>query len=165
MIKVIAFDTFGTVLNMDGVPREELKAYGQHIKKPKWEPLVLPKSWETLPAHSDSKQGIDMLRQKYMVVTCSNGPLGLLAKVSKYNDIHWDAIIPLELNKVFKPNLAAYMTVCEVLDVEPQEVAMVTANKTFGDLEAAESLGMMPYYIRHESPIRNIVNLATVLGV
>jgi 2-haloacid dehalogenase len=157
MIKVIAFDVFGTVFNLSGVERSDLKAYAEHIKKPEWSPLHL-KSWETLPAHLDSATGISLLRHKYTVVTCSNGPLGLLSKLSKYNDISWDAIIPLELNKVFKPNPKAYMTVCEVMGVEPSEVMMVTANEHFGDLEASAALGMTPMLIRKDIN-SNIIDL------
>jgi 2-haloalkanoic acid dehalogenase type II len=163
-MKVIAFDTFGTVFNLAGVDHEDVRAYAHHIRKPEWSPLRLPKAWETLPAHPDSAEGIARLRSKFIVVTCSNGPLGLLAKLSKYNGVSWDAIIPLELNKVFKPNPRAYMTVCEVLGVKPAEVLMVTANRTFGDLEASRALGMQAQLIRDGDGPKNIMELAEQLG-
>lgn len=158
-MKVIAFDVFGTVFDLSGVPRQEIKDYAHHIHQPEWKPLHLPKSWETLPVHPDSVEGIKQLQERFFVVTCSNGPLGLLAKLSKHNGIHWDAIIPLELNKVFKTNPKAYMTVCEVLDVDPSDVIMVTANEKFGDLEAARGLGMQAILIRDEK-IPTIIDLA-----
>lgn len=160
-IKVMAFDVFGTVFNMDAVPRDELRRYGEHIHKPKWSALQLPSSWEKLPAYTDAAAGIAILRHRFLVVTCSNGPLGLLAKASKYNGISWDAIVPLEMNRVFKPNPAAYLTVCEVMGVAPNEVAMVTANKDFGDLEASGSLGMTPILIRHpEGQFNDILEMS-----
>jgi 2-haloacid dehalogenase len=159
-IEVVAFDTFGTVFDLSQVDHQEIRDYAHHIRKPDWSPLHLPESWTKLPAHPDSKLGLDDLRKKYMVVTCSNGPLGLLAKLSRYNNIQWDAIIPLELNKVYKPNPKAYLTVCEVLGVEPSKVAMVTANKDFGDLEGSESVGIKPILIRGSSWIDNIIYLA-----
>lgn len=159
MIKVIAFDVFGTVFDLSNVPREEIKAYIDHIKQPEWSPLTLPSSWERLPAHPDAAEGIEMLRSKFTVVTCSNGPLGLLTKLSKFNKISWDAIIPLELSKAFKPKPDAYMTVCDVLGVTPEEVMMVTANEKFGDLEASKALGMRPMLIRNDE-IKTIVELA-----
>src|SRR5690606_31356336 len=107
--------------------------------------------WTDLPAHPDAVEGIRRLRKNFTVVTCSNGPLGLLAKLSKRNGIEWDAIVPMELNRVYKPNEKAYMTVCEVFGVQPHQVRMVTANKTFGDLEASSALGMIPTLIRDES--------------
>lgn len=163
-VKVIAFDVFGTVFDLSGVDRQELRDYAAHLRKPEWSPLRLPDSWNSLPAHSDSAEGIDRLRKKYFVVTCSNGPLGLLAKMSKGSGIHWDAIVPLELNRVFKPRPAAYMTVCEVLGVQPQDVLMVTANKSFGDIEASRAIGMQAVLIRDEGGPKTIIELAEALG-
>ncbi len=160
--KVIAFDVFGTVFNLTGVPKNEIRDYISHIGQKEWSPLRLPDSWATLPAHPDAAQGIEMLRKKFFVVTCSNGPLGLLAKLSKHNSISWDAIIPLELNRVFKPAPEAYMTVCETLDFQPHEVTMVTANKTFGDLEGSRRIGMEAILIRNET-FPTIIDLAKSL--
>lgn len=166
MIKVIAFDVFGTVVDMSGVPPHEQRDYGRHLRdyyaNRVWKPLSFPKSWETIPAHPDSADGIARLREKFIVVTCSNGPLGFLAKLLKHNKISMDAIIPLEMNHVFKTNPAAYLTVCEVLDVKPEEVAMVTANETFGDLEASGVLGMRPILIR-DGNLPTIGSLADLL--
>lgn len=163
-MKVIAFDVFGTVVDFSGAHREDVRAYARHIAQPEWSPLTLPASWEHLPPHPDSVVGINRLRQKFFVVTCSNGPLGLLAKLSKNAGIAWDAIVPLELNRVFKTRPKAYLTVCEVLGVEPKDVMMVTANETFGDLEAARALGMTPQLIRGTSPVPTITALADRLG-
>lgn len=165
MLRVIAFDVFGTVFDLSGVDRDEVRAYVDHIRQPEWKPLRLPESWEHLPAHPDSVVGINQLRQKFIVVTCSNGPLGMMAKLSKNACVHWDAIIPLELNRVYKTNPKAYLTVCEVLGVEPSEVMMVTANKDFGDLEASAALGMTPMLIRGEHGVhQTIIDLADSLG-
>ncbi len=163
MPKVIAFDTFGTVFDLSTVPHQEIKNYADHIHQSEWTPLRLPDSWEHLKAHPDAAEGIARLREKFIVVTCSNGPLGLLAKLSKNNGISWDAIVPLELNKVFKTNPKAYMTVCEVLNVEPKDVLMVTANETFGDLEASRALGMEAILIRGKEGPKTIIELADLL--
>ncbi len=163
-MNVIAFDVFGTVFDLSGVEREEVRAYARQLRRPEWAPLTLPPSWERLPAHPDAAFGIELLRRKFFVVTCSNGPLGLLAKLSKHNGISWDAIIPLELNKVYKPDPRAYLTVCEVLGVEPAAVTMVTANETFGDLEASAALGMTPRLIRNPGTPATIMELAESLG-
>lgn len=163
--KVIAFDVFGTVVDFSGIDRNEIKSYITQIKEPVWKPLELPKSWEHLPAHADAKVGLELLRKNYIVVTCSNGPLGMMTKLSKNAGIQWDAIIPLELNKVYKPNPRAYLTVCEVLSVKPGNVLMVTANKTFGDLEASRKLGMQAVLIRDPSSVyADIIQLAFSLS-
>lgn len=149
MIKLIAFDIFGTIFDLSKTPKNEIREYGEHIRKPEWSPLKLPKSWENLDAHGDCYCGLSELRSMgYIVVTLSNGPLGLQTKLSKNNGIVWDAITPLEINKVFKPNPRAYESLCEIYDFQPNEIMMVTANKTFGDLEASAKLGMRPCLIR-----------------
>jgi 2-haloalkanoic acid dehalogenase type II len=163
-ITVIAFDLFGTVFDLSGVSHQEIKDYVAHIRQPEWSPLQLPKSWEHLPAHPDSSEGLERLRRKFFVVTCSNGPLGLTAKLSKNAGIRWDCIIPLELNRVYKTNFRAYMTVCEILSVSPQQVMMVTANKDFGDLEASVALGMTSMLIRGTDGPQTIIELAASLG-
>lgn len=166
-MQVIAFDCFGTVFDLSVAQRADLRAYAEHIRRPEWSPLRLPEYWETLPAHPDSAAGIRRLRSKFFVVTCSNGPLGLLAKLSKNAGISWDAIIPLELNRVFKPDQRAYLTVCEVLGVEPKDVTMVTANEKFGDIEAAGGLGMSTVLVRRYSDgygPKTIAELADTLG-
>jgi len=145
--RLIMFDIFGTVFSLAGVPREEIRAYGEHIRKPEWSPLTLSESWKSLPAHEGAKEGIDELRKHAMVVTCSNGPLATQAFLAMHNDIHWDAIMPLELWQAYKPELRAYQSVVNCLGFKPDEVLMVTANETFGDLEAAKALGIQPCLI------------------
>src|SRR5688572_30568770 len=113
-MNVIAFDLFGTVFDLSVVDKDEIRAYANHIKQAEWSPLQLPSSWEYLPVFPDSAEGISRLRTKYTVVTCSNAPLGLSAKLCKRAGVQFDAIIPLELNRVYKTNPKAYLTICEV---------------------------------------------------
>lgn len=162
-IEVICFDVFGTVFDLNAAPKEERIAYAKHISQPDWSPLRLPESWKKLPAHPDSKEGIDRLRQKYVVVTCSNGPLGLLTYLSKHNHISWDAIVPLELGRAFKPRLEAYQTVLNALEIDPSVALMVTANEHFGDLEASVKVGMQSILIRTPT-LPTIPSLAGLLG-
>ena len=153
-IKVIAFDVFGTLVRLkDEVPHEEIKAYADHIRKPEWSPLVLPDSWKNLKAFDDSAIVLKMLRRHFMVVTLSNGPLGLQAALLKNNDVDVDAIVPLEIAQVFKPNPRAYWAASEILDITPENWLMVTANEKFGDLEASKSVGMQSQLIRGDEVV------------
>ncbi len=166
-IKVLAFDVFGTVFDLSNVDKGEIRNYVKLVHGNKWVPLRIPESWEGLSAHPDAVEGIARLRRHYTVVTLSNCPLASLVKLSRANDITWDAIIPIELKKVYKPNLEAYRTVYEVLDIFPDQVMMVTANKTFGDLEAADCLGMRKALVRDTSipeGYKDVNHLAQVLG-
>lgn len=162
-MRVIAFDLFGTVVDMSTADKEDLREYGRQLKQNMWKPLVLPQQWAWLPAFEDSARGLARLRSRHIVVTCSNAPLGLQAKLCKYNDLRFDALIPLELNQVYKTNPVAYLTVCEVLGVKAKQVTMVTANETFGDLEASAALGMTPRLIRGHTN-QTILDLAVELG-
>jgi 2-haloalkanoic acid dehalogenase type II len=157
---IIAFDVFGTVFDLSGVPREEVRSYVAHVRADTWSPLNLPASWENLPPHPDAVEGIAMLRRHHTVVTLSNGPMYLLAHISKRAGITWDAIIPLEAFKVYKPHPRAYETVLDLFRVPPRDVLMVTANKDFGDLEAAEKLGMQAQLIRDGDGPKTITELA-----
>jgi 2-haloacid dehalogenase len=164
-MKVIAFDCFGTVFDLTGVPRGEVKAYIDHIEKPEWSPLELPQHWQDLPAHADAREGVERLRSRFRVVTCSNGPLAMLSAMSWRAGIRWDAIVPLEANRVFKPDPLAYRTVSQVCCVERSDVLVVTANtrlgrRDFGDVEAARWAGMKSVLIRGDSPIPDIIALA-----
>jgi 2-haloalkanoic acid dehalogenase type II len=165
MLKVIAFDLFGTVFDLSGVPREEVKDYIGQVKREKWAPLDLPESWSTMPLHPDSERGLWELKQHYMVVTCSNAPLGLTARMSKAAGLNWDAIIPLEMAQVYKPNPKAYKLIYELMGVHPWEVLMVTGNEGSPDLEGAKSIGMGSQGIRKAGPIKDIVNLAHILEI
>lgn len=153
-IKVIAFDVFGTLVRLkDEVPHEEIKAYADHIRKPEWSPLTLPESWKQLKAFDDSSIVLKMLRRHFMVVTLSNGPLGLQAALLKNNDIDVDAIVPLEIARVFKPNEGAYRAAADILGIPPENWLMVTANEKFGDLEASKAVGMQSQLIRGDEVV------------
>lgn len=153
-LKVILFDCFGTVFDMSGVNREEISEYvrnsrGKHGKD--WKPLDLPESWKSIPPHSDSVNGIARIRERgYYTVALSNGPAPLIAAMSRNAGIVWDLIIPLELVGSYKPHPDAYRAALKIFpQFQPHQFMMVTANPGFGDLEAAEALGMATKCIRN----------------
>jgi FMN phosphatase YigB (HAD superfamily) len=161
-LKLIMFDVFGTVVDMSAVDRDEIRAYIEHIRKPEWSPLELPASWRDLPLHPDSKAGIARLAKNYKVVTCSNGNFQVLQGIVCNHELAME-VCPLELFQVFKPNAFAYLAVCAAYRAAPEQAMMVTANKTFGDLEASERLGIRPKLIRDETGL-TIEDLAAELG-
>jgi 2-haloacid dehalogenase len=165
-LKVIAFDVFGTIVDMSGVPPLEIIDYGNHIRLPEWSPLVLPESWKKLPAFPDAAAGIEMLRTRFKVVTCANGPADVLRAIFDHNEIDVDLIVPLERLQVFKPSKQAYLWACAAAGAHPSECMMVTANVPgLGDLDVARSLGMQAQAIRQgpfEGP-ETIIDLAQFL--
>lgn len=164
MIKVIAFDLFGTVFDMSGVDKSEIRAYLEHIRKPEWEPLTLPEGWTQLKAFPDAQEGIRRLGNKHWLTSLSNAPILLQCRLCLANGLSLHMLSPLEVAHVYKPNPRAYMTVCDIFQCEPANVMMVTANKDFGDLEASAALGMTPMLIRNGDGPKTIIELAEQLG-
>jgi HAD superfamily hydrolase (TIGR01493 family) len=164
-IKCLAFDCFGTVFDMANVPKEQIAAYVEHVRRNDFSPYLFPHSWEKLKAHSDAADGIRMLREAgYKCVTLSNGGKDLLTFISEKNGIQWDHIIDLAAHKAYKPNnLDAYRAVEKDLGFKPEETMMVTANPTFGDVEGAAAVGMHSIVIRHGYP-NTIHELASFAG-
>ncbi len=162
MIELICFDVFGTVFDMSTVSKDSIRKYVDHVKSNSWEPIDLS-GWSNIKAHPDSKIGIDLLRTKFQVVTLSNGPMRLLTKISKANDISWDAIIPIEAYKVYKPHESAYKIACDLMDIAPEKTLMVTANPTFGDIEGAAKNNMHSQIIRQKGFPLSIIELYETL--
>jgi 2-haloalkanoic acid dehalogenase type II len=164
-IKCIAFDCFGTVFDMSGVSRDEIKAYVDHVRKYDFTPFKFPDSWWQLKAHADAAEGIRRLQDAWFsCVTLSNGSSSLLRYVSRQNGILWDSIIDPVTHRVYKPHLDAYRTVEKQLGFAPAETLMVTANPTFGDIEGAAAIGMQSQVIRQPGMPQTIIELAENLG-
>lgn len=163
MIKVCAFDCFGTVFDSSSLPRELVRAYVQHVNAETFAPYVFPQPWYELPAHRDSMPGIRSLRQYGIkCVAMSNGSPDLILALSKNAGIEWDLVIDLASHGVYKPHPGAYRVVeCET-GVTPAECLMVTANPTFGDVQGAMSVGMHAQVIRGPV-VKTIIDLAWLL--
>ena len=163
MIRCIAFDCFGTVFDMSTVPRDEIKAYVDHVRKNDFSPFRFPQSWWNLKCHPDAADGINKLQQAgFVCVTLSNGSVELLEQVSLNGGIIWHHFVDLMVHGVYKPHQDAYRTIEKDLGFRPSECLMVTANPTFGDLEGAAAIGMKSQVIRHGFP-ETIVELANLL--
>jgi 2-haloacid dehalogenase len=159
-IKCYAFDCFGTVFDMSGVSRDEIRDYVAHVNKQDFTPYDFPASWWDLKLHPDSAPGIKRLQSRGAVcVALSNGSVDLLRHVSERGGVHWDHIVDLAKHKVYKPNRNAYLTVSADLGIPPVDTMMVTANPDFGDVEGASSVGMWTRVIRNGHP-NTILELA-----
>jgi 2-haloacid dehalogenase len=161
MLKVIAFDCFGTVFDMAGISRDEIGDYVRHVRQNDFTPYKFPPSWLALPLHTDSAEGVQLLQAAgYKCVTLSNGAADLLGLVSRRGGLFWDNIIDLAAHRVYKPHVDAYRTVQKEMNVKPAETLMVTANPTFGDIEGAAAIGMPSQVIRQADGPANIIELA-----
>lgn len=166
-IKVIAFDLFGTVFDLSSTPKDEIRDYIKQVRRPDWEELDLPDSWEFLENFPDSKEGLDRLARRYTLVTCSNAPVWLQRRMLQHNKLYcFSRLIDFTKVKAYKPDPKTYSLVFQDMEVEPQECLMITGNEGSPDLDAAESVGMKSFGIRKAGtkPEINLIHLAEILG-
>lgn len=167
MIRAIMFDVFGTLLDMSSVPREELRAYGDHLRKFQetgvYEPLTLPESWRKIPVFPDVSKGLLRLSRQYDVCTFSNGPVGITGDAIWRGTGLQPRAIDVAEARGFKPVSWMYPWACGWVECAPSECMMVTANKDFGDLEGAAACGMRTQLIRHPGSVPDLIALAELL--
>ena len=101
--------------------------------------------WHRLKAWPDVVQGLNRLRENYMICTLSNGNLSLLADMAKAAGLPWDLILSAEVFKAYKPHPDTYLGVANVFDVKPEQVMLVAAHHD--DLLAARDCGLQTAYI------------------
>ena len=160
----LAFDCFGTLFDVSGLPRESLKAYGEHVRRADFTPFEFGPEWYELPAHPDVERGMrELAAEGYTLVALSNGSVDLIGALADRAKIKFSQIIDLADIRAYKPNnLRAYEAVSQSTGCDPEVCGMVTANPTFGDIEGALTVGMQAFVIRH-APIMDLGQLAELL--
>lgn len=157
-IRIVLFDLFGTLVDMSGVPREEMADYARQIARPTWEPLVLPASWNALNPFYDVGPGLSALSKLpgVLTVTLSNAPMAVQAALMSHNWLFVGAYMafcfPVAMVGAYKPNPEVYRAALRVFpELSPDQFLMVTANEQFGDLEGAAACGMQTMLIRGDT--------------
>ena len=105
----------------------------------------LNKAWHRLEPWPDSVPGLKRLKNKYTLVTLSNGNISLLANMAKFSGLPWDVILSAELAGHYKPDKEVYLMAVNLLDLAPEEIMMVAAHRY--DLDAASELGFRTAYL------------------
>lgn len=105
----------------------------------------LNRAWEKLPAWPDSRTGLSILKERYIIGPLSNGNTALLVNMAKNAGLPWDVVVGLDLLKAYKPDPAAYTGVARVLRLEPGEVMLAAAHNY--DLKAARDAGLATAFI------------------
>jgi FMN phosphatase YigB (HAD superfamily) len=158
-IRLVAFDLFGTVFDMSSTPKQEVRDYIAHVRRPEWSPLVLPESWKRLPRFADAHDGIkEIVGMGMLAVTCSNAPLAF-TKDACFG-LPFSGYTNIAANRCYKPHPNAYLAICQQFKVEPAEVLMVTGNAGSPDIEGARAVGMQSRMIRQLGSPQTISNLA-----
>ena len=101
--------------------------------------------WHRLNPWPDTVEGLGRLKSQHMIVTLSNGNLGLLADMAKNAALPWDLILSAEVFRHYKPDPETYLGVADIFDVSPEEVMLVAAHKD--DLVAAKACGLKTAFI------------------
>jgi 2-haloacid dehalogenase len=102
--------------------------------------------WHGLDAWPDFAPALARLRRRYICVSFTILSLSLVIDVSRRNGIGWDAVIPCEMLRVYKPRPEAYRRAAALLGVMPGEILMVACHNF--DLDAARGEGYRTAFVR-----------------
>jgi 2-haloacid dehalogenase len=102
-------------------------------------------AWHRLTAWPDVAKGMTRLRKKFLVASCSNGNIAIMADLAKFNGFAWDAILGSEVAGDFKPKPRVYLASAEAFNLTPGECMMCAAHSR--DLVAAADVGLRTAHI------------------
>lgn len=105
----------------------------------------LNEAWHRLDPWPDSVEGLLRLKERYIIAPLSNGNVALLTNMAKRAGLPWDLVLSAELVRRYKPDPETYLMVPSLLDLRPEEVAMVAAHPD--DLRAAAGNGLKTVYV------------------
>jgi 2-haloacid dehalogenase len=115
--------------------------------------LVL--SWRDMPPWEDIPNGVKRLRKDLIVCPFTILKTALIIKASR-GAVDWDAVISCEMIGVYKTDLRTYAAAVRWLDLNKEEVLLVTAHTN--DLLAGHTFGLKTAFIRRETEWGEIVN-------
>jgi len=105
----------------------------------------LNRVWHRLAPWPDAIDGLNRIRDRYVIAALSNGNVSLLTNMAKHAGLPWDCILSAELAKKYKPDREVYQTAVELLGFPSDQVMMVAAHKH--DLDGAKMAGMRTAYV------------------
>jgi 2-haloacid dehalogenase len=107
---------------------------------------AIAERWHQMDAWPDFAAPLCQLRRTRICVSFTILSLSLIVDVSRRNGIDWDAVIPCEMLRVYKPHPDAYRRAAAFLGVEPHEILMVACHNF--DLDAARGGGYRTAFVR-----------------
>lgn len=107
----------------------------------------LIEAWHTQPAWPEVKKAIEVLREEMDLETYvhGNGTTRLQVDLTRFSGLSFNMLFSSQLLGVYKPNLAAYKKVLELVKLDPEEVVLVAAH--IYDLRGAKKCGIKTIYI------------------
>jgi len=115
---------------------------------------TVSKAWSQMIPFKDTVSGVDLLRQKIIVIGLSNGSASSLIPMCKSARLGFDLLLTSDLIGTYKPSRKMYTKALHALDLKPEEVAMVAAHEW--DLGAAREVGMKTIYIERWTEDRSV---------
>ena len=108
-------------------------------------PPSLAAAWERLDPWPDVLPGLAALRETALLAPCSNGSVGLMARLARHAGFRWDAILGADIARDYKPKPAVYLASAAALGLPPGDVTMVAAHND--DLAAARAAGLRTAFV------------------
>ncbi|MGH1370413.1 MAG: haloacid dehalogenase type II [Cellvibrionaceae bacterium] len=102
-------------------------------------------AWNRILAWPDSLEGLQMMKDDFLIMPFSNGDFRCLLDIAKHNRLPWDAIISADFFKKVKPDISIYDDAAKMLCLEPEEIMMVACHAQ--DLDAARKAGFRTAYV------------------
>ncbi|WP_416897541.1 MAG: haloacid dehalogenase type II [Minwuia sp.] len=102
-------------------------------------------AWHRLAPWPDSVGGLNRMKSRHILATCSNGNIALMVNMAKNAGLPWDVILGAEVTQAYKPMQECYLGSATALGLDPGECCMVAAHND--DLAAAKSFGLMTAYV------------------
>lgn len=152
---ILFFDLFNTIYDISAVPREHLIEYrrliDQFLETGKYEPLDMREWWQLIKPFPEVAEAILELEDEHSLVSLSNCPSHWQQEIAAIYDLHSIDCRGLERYSIYKPHIGAYYAALGEIGEAPADCMMVTANKTFGDLENAAKVGMQSFHVDREN--------------
>ena len=89
-----------------------------------------------------------LLKERFLCVSFTLLSNRLVFLNSKNNGINWDLVLSCETLEIYKPNIEAYKKTAKLLQLEPNECAMVACHSF--DLNAAQKAGFKTIFVKRE---------------
>jgi 2-haloacid dehalogenase len=102
-------------------------------------------AWHRLDPWPDAVAGLIRLKQRFPIVTLSNGNIALMLDMARRAALPWDAILGAEVSGHYKPDPEAYLATARQLAIRPDELCLVAAHHS--DLAAARGCGLLSAYV------------------
>ena len=105
----------------------------------------LNRAWHRLDPWPDTVEGLQRLKQHYILGSLSNGNVALIVNMAKNAGLPWDVILGAEVARAYKPQPEAYLRAAELLSLDPDACMMVAAHNS--DLLAARGCGLKTAFV------------------